>query len=341
MEKSIFILGCHKSGTSLLRNLLDGVPGLFAIPAELHFFEFAGFWVDYGIRRSLPIDVEFDDVLLRIEQELRPSNEDTHIRDLGGNSLFGDSTWNIEEMIGYLDRNGRAAFNDKDIRGFIVAYLEAVFYSFTGELPPSSIKYVEKSVENAEFAPLLSKLFPKAKFIHIVRNPYATLVSIRKFAMRNRRYPYLGNILDGMENSYYHASYNPRVIDNYLVLRYEDLLLDPRNEMKQVANFIEEEFHESMLSPSALGNEWKGNSTSGLEFKGISTVPINLWKNEISPNEIDLINTLLPHVLNEYHYDKLESIRPTYLPNKGEDLRIYFANRCFQILVKHKLKGKF
>ena len=34
----IFILGCTKSGTTLLRNLFDGHPDLFIIPFETHFF---------------------------------------------------------------------------------------------------------------------------------------------------------------------------------------------------------------------------------------------------------------------------------------------------------------
>lgn len=341
MENPVFILGCHKSGTSLLRSLLDGVPEFFAVPAELHFFEFAGFWVDYAIRRSIPIDVNFDDVLLRIERELNPPKEGAQNRDLGGNSLFGDRSWNIDELISYLDRNGRVAYNDNDLKGFIEAYLNASYYSLKGVPPPSSIRYVEKSVENAEFATLLKKIFPKAKFIHIVRNPYATLVSIRKFATRNKRYPYLGNILDAMENSYYHAILNPKVIDDYLVIRYEDLLLDPKTTMLRISEFLGIKFHESMLIPSSFGKGWKGNSTTGLEFDGISTIPIAVWKTDILPIEIDLVNTLLPHVVNEFNYEKVVSRKPIYLPNKGEGLLIYFANRCFQILAKHKRKGKF
>ena len=38
MENPVFILGSHKSGTSLLRNLLDGISGFFVIPIEAHFF---------------------------------------------------------------------------------------------------------------------------------------------------------------------------------------------------------------------------------------------------------------------------------------------------------------
>lgn len=42
MEKPVFVLGSRKSGTSLLRSLLDGAEGLFVVPCETHFFQRTG-----------------------------------------------------------------------------------------------------------------------------------------------------------------------------------------------------------------------------------------------------------------------------------------------------------
>lgn len=50
----IFILGCTKSRTSMMRNLFDGHPDLFIVPAESHFFQNIGFWINYFFRRSAP-----------------------------------------------------------------------------------------------------------------------------------------------------------------------------------------------------------------------------------------------------------------------------------------------
>ena len=58
MSRPIFLLGCHKSGTSLLRSLLDGHPDLFVIPIETHFFQATGHWTDYRMRRSWPKRME-------------------------------------------------------------------------------------------------------------------------------------------------------------------------------------------------------------------------------------------------------------------------------------------
>ncbi|MGA1778589.1 MAG: sulfotransferase [Schleiferiaceae bacterium] len=52
----IFILGSHKSGTSLLRSLLDGHPDLFVIPFETHFMALLGRWITYSYRKQAPVD---------------------------------------------------------------------------------------------------------------------------------------------------------------------------------------------------------------------------------------------------------------------------------------------
>jgi len=324
-----------------MRNLLDGVSGFFVIPIEAHFFEYTGFWVDYAIRRSLPVELTFEQVLTRIEQAIKKSNQKSgSIGKFGGDSI-GTKQWNVEGLLNHLAETGREAFQNKDYRGFIDAYVEAIYLALKGKLPPASIRFVEKTVENAEFAYLLKKLYPHAKFIHIVRNPYAAVVSTRKFKTLNGRYPYLGTILESLESSYYYAFQNPLSIDDYLVLKYEDLLLETEAQMRQVASFLDIPFEETMLVPTALGEEWKGNSMSGQGFNGVSTYPLTAWKDQITSLEIELVNVLLNHVLDRYRYEKISSKSSPYFPAKGETVRKYFANRFYWFSAKIRRTGDF
>jgi hypothetical protein len=341
MHKPVFILGSHKSGTSLLRNLLDGVDDFFVIPIELHFFEFAGLWVDYQIRRSLPTDPGFDQVMKRILTAVERSNQRS-ARDgkFGGDSLLDAGKWDIPLLREHLVQSAKPAFENKDLKGFIDAYIEAIHLGLRGELPPAGTRFVEKSVENAEFAPLIRKLYPDAQFIHIVRNPYAALVSIRKFKPYKGKYPYLGTFLDALENSYYHALRNPLVLPDYLVIRYEDLLIEPDSTLRKVAAHLNIPFNPVMMQPSALGEQWKGNSMSGKEFQGISTYPLESWKREITPLEIDLVNTLLPHVLPVFNYERLTPSASPLLPVKTETCRIYLANRFYRASLKIRRTGE-
>ena len=51
-QKPIFIFGPHKSGTSLLRSLLDGHPDLFSIPIESHVFSGMGMGIRYEKKKQ-------------------------------------------------------------------------------------------------------------------------------------------------------------------------------------------------------------------------------------------------------------------------------------------------
>ena len=61
MDKPIFILGCTKSGTTLMRNLFDGHPDLFVIPFESHFFQNTGRGIEYSYRRTRPTSRTIED----------------------------------------------------------------------------------------------------------------------------------------------------------------------------------------------------------------------------------------------------------------------------------------
>lgn len=331
MDEPVFILGSHKSGTSLMRNLLDGVEEFFVIPIELHFFEYYGLWVDYQIRRSLPAKTDFDRLLQRILSAIERSNQRaTSDGKLGGDSLVEAGRWDIQRLSNHLNQYAKPALENEDPKGFIDTYVEAVYLALKGELPLAGTRFVEKSVENAEFASLIKKLYPGSKFIHIVRNPYAALVSIRKFKPYKGKYPFLGTFLEALENSYYYAIQNPLFLSDYMVLRYEDLLFEPKTTMRKVAEHLDIPFTPIMLTPSALGEQWKGNSMSGREFQGISTYPLNTWKSEINPLEIDLVNTLLPHVMREFNYEVIPTPSSPTMPLKGESLKIYLANRFYR-----------
>ncbi len=197
MNHPIFILGSHKSGTTLLRNLLNGAPGLFVAPLETHFFQLTGFWVDYALRRSYPQSLSFEQVCEMLIRHVRRNNE---VASRTSDSIMV-GRWDVMAFEAYLMEHARAPYEKHDWRGFFDAYIEALHVGLHAK-PMEASRFLEKSVENAEYAVLLQKLYPDAKFLHIVRNPYATLVSLRRH-MSLAGYPVLGAALASLQNSYY------------------------------------------------------------------------------------------------------------------------------------------
>lgn len=318
-EEPIFLLGAHKSGTSLLRNIFDGHSELFVIPIEAHFFQHLGYWIDYGIRRKMPRNLT--------EKEISENFISWIVR----NNTFVDEKsdsvtkgfWDVKEFKKCINASNDVSLNIKYI---IENYICSMYRSLYESNLPENFRIVEKSVDHAEFAMELKKLYPKAKFIHIVRNPYSNLVSIRKYKSKNG-YPFLKSIINSLYNNYYFLYKNKRVIgDDYLVIKYEDLVEKTDTILKEITVFLDIEFEDILNYPTVNGNLWKGNSTSNEKFEGISSSRLHKWEKEICPLEINIVNKLFKFVLDEYDYKYINS-KSILLPAKNENAYRYVLNR--------------
>lgn len=321
-QAPVFLLGSHKSGTSLLRSLLDGADGLFIVPVETHFIQFSGFWVDYALRAAQPWTFDFDKAVDNYIQHIQLSNT---ARVTTSDSVL-TGRWDVDGFEAHMRTTGRKRWKEAGYRGLFDAYIEAIHVSLFGG-PPQINRFVEKSVENAEYAPFLAQLYPEARFIHIVRNPYATLVALRNYIGRGR-YPFLGSALRAMKSGYYYAYKNPLLLsDRYLTIRYEDLVANPEEAMEAIARFVGIEFTDTLLTPTNMGEPWRGNSTTGERFESISLRPLIAWKEDIHSLEMAFINRLFLHVVRDFEYQPVQSDSSVYLPCPGERPRVYLANR--------------
>lgn len=317
LRAPIFLLGSHKSGTSLLRSLLDGHPDLFVFPTETHFFQFSGFGVDYRLRRAPACLTDPPTLIESLQAYLREHQVQT--------DPFSDNPgfrgYDADRCLAHAKGAAPNLWRDK-----MAAYLRALWHGLNESGDPGSVRFVEKSVEHAEFASLLKEYFPDCRFIHIIRDPYATLTAIRK-AKSRRGHPDLLPIAASLYNSYYYLFRNQQSVADYLVLRFEDLVLEPEKIMHEVADFLGLEFNAGLMSPTSQGAPWKGNSTSKEGFEGISKAPLEHWKKTIHPNEIRLMNAIAPWVMNCYGYDRLDPTWKWILPAQRERFRAYFKNR--------------
>jgi hypothetical protein len=149
--------------------------------------------------------------------------------------------------------------------------------------------YVEKTPHLEEYAMELSRWFPDVRFVHILRNPYANIYSLRK---GRRTTP---NLRDAfyrpMAKSHYFMERNRRYIENYKVVRYEDVVLKTESTMADIADHIGVREHETLYAPTFLGQQWKGNSRSIQgSFDGIDESPVDAYEGEVSHLDMALVN---------------------------------------------------
>jgi hypothetical protein len=328
MDRPIFVLGAHKSGTSLLRSLFDGHPALFAVPIESHFFQNLEYWIDYPfLKRIQPRRISTDQLIANLKAAIAYSNTEENPQADGiSKGIFDQSRFNT-----YLETHLLPITNlYGNLAQCFEIYLKAIFYAIDGTDITIEKRFLEKSVEAAELALELQQLFPDAIFIHILRNPYANLVSMRKFRMHNKKttaFPWLGLDYRSLYNSLFFLYKNRRLISKYLVIKYEDLIMTPEATLQSICEFAELEFAEHLLQPTYLGKPWSGNSSATVKFQGISTARLNDWQTEISPLEVKLINKYLKHVVEDFGYDVVEHQTPILQPFRQEYPKEYIANR--------------
>ena len=325
--RPIFILGAHKSGTSLLRNIFDGHSLLFSVPIESHFFQFMNDWIDNEYRQQRPNpDLGSSDLLQNFYNYIHKKN--TSINPYGESTAKDLFDENIFKKNFNLD-----CFNQANSKIF-AKYIEAIYVSINQEKLPNKLRIVEKSVEHAEFAIELSQMYPKAKFIHILRNPYSNLVSLRKFKSKNFGYPIIRRLLKTLYNNYYYLLKNKKVIEDYYIIRYEDLVSNPSKYLTEICGFLDIPFEEILLTPTYQGEDWDGNSVEDKKFSRISDERLENWKQKIHPMEIEYINHLFDFILDSFEYKHFSASGSFWKPAEGENIQRYFANRLYKFYLQ-------
>ena len=324
-----FIVGSPKSGTSLLQSLLDNHDELFVMLPELRYFQHKGLpsitfqhsgWSyihDYSIRDNVE----------SIKSQILEHKEFTSLRsDTDMSPPRNISTENIDVDLFYETVEKSTPNDDADL---VLTILKAMASCSDYVDDVSNRMLIENTPLQEEFASVLEHWFPSAKFIHIIRNPYALFSSLKNRITRRGIYPDIKTqITDMMEASYYYHEKNKQSIEDYYTLNYDSLLRNPNKEMKQIANYLNVEFTESLLQPTTAGVPWGGNSMHDDDYSGISKKPLTNWKEDLTEFEIQFVNDHFSTILHKYYEDEMITVEPFPLwPQRNESLKRYVLNR--------------
>ena len=155
-----------------------------------------------------------------------------------------------------------------------------------------------KDVWIVDFFPLLARAYPQARFVVIMRDPRAVAASNLAFRTRDPSqvaHPlslyrhwrkYLALVL--------HYQAGSPLASRLHLLRYEDLVRHPEQEVRRLCRFLEVEFDPRMLDSGnyydwARGGTWRGNSSYVSRVAGISTEFLERWRRVLSPSELALV----------------------------------------------------
>ncbi len=139
----------------------------------------------------------------------------------------------------------------------------------------------------------LMEWFPEGKVVHITRDPRALamsksndpsgtaikLVKHPRFAWLIRKASIWATIVQYRLSAQVHQQFQGRT--NYQLFRYEDLLADPEQILRELCEFIDTDFQEEMLEPQMGRHEHQPSSLTGKRQKAFDPAAADRWRNVI------------------------------------------------------------
>jgi hypothetical protein len=130
-------------------------------------------------------------------------------------------------------------------------YLNALYSMYAEQ--NGATRWGDKTPIYASYLGLLHQIFPTAKFIHIIRDPFDASISLLdKYEAREMHIdPYFA--ARNWVRRIQHAQRTGKELRNlYYEMRYEDLVKNPEQEIREVCQFLDEDFEPAMLTQHKL-----------------------------------------------------------------------------------------
>jgi hypothetical protein len=276
-SENLFILGNPRSGTSLLRITLNCHNNI-VIPPESGFIV----WWYEKYKHWNPVNGFYilDDILQSKKIE----------------------TWNLDKNK-ILD-NIRL-YNPKNY-----AEICSIIYLTYASNYNKDVKIIgDKNNYYIAHTDVLNKLYPNAKYIHLirdVRDVACSYINLNKLGSESVYKPELPTQIEDIckewnDNNQSILNYSRTIQkENFLTIRYEDFVLDNRKTLLNICNFLGIEFDNAMLSYFDKNREFSLEPKETLDWKMKTLEPLdvkNIGKYSQELSEIE-VNTINQHTLN-------------------------------------------
>jgi hypothetical protein len=268
-DSPVFIAGHPRSGTSLLRSVLDSHPELVTYPEETNFFR--RYLPKASGKKILEKTVLSDRYLTHIFEwnQVKPPAHQAGFPDRDYSHI---PTAKVRRAVNQLVAE-RFRHDGDMLSAVILAYGQVV-----GQITSSTRHWVEITPYNEHSSAQIFTWWPAALMVHMVRDPRDNFASYRHkhsnwspeaFAMSWAR-----STQAGFDNI---ARFGA---DHYWMLRYEDLVVAPEARLRQLCQFLHINDDPSLRRPAG-----DGNSMFEDQFSAISAAPVGRWEEILSAED--------------------------------------------------------
>lgn len=307
MKGPIFIVGANRSGTTLLRLILNAHSRI-GIPDEIAYFNthLAGKpieqWRAPGLDKAA-YEAFVERFLTRHSATLKLADHNTIQREVlecGPHDFRRPYQLAIEH---WAHQHGKERW---------------------GEKTPGNLFYVD----------VIREMFPDVRFIHMVRDPRAGVASMNKTsfladdavinALNRRKYTQRGLALQ--------ARIAPT--GTWMQVRYEDLVMEPEQVVRALCAFLGESFEPDMLSYHRDAERFMSQKAAG-DFNRAATQPIvkskmESWRAELIAQEVAAVEAICGDSMRELGY---ELVGPSVQPSTRADIALkwsYYRLQCWR-----------
>jgi Sulfotransferase family len=277
----VFIVGGTRSGTTLLQRMVDAHPDL-AVIHETH-------WIPrfYEERIGLtPGGMVTTELVAKLLDDRR----------------FGKLGIAREDLEGLIPRDGPISYADYVTRIFDL-YGEARGKRSVGEKTPSYVRNL----------PTLHRLWPTARFVHLIRDGRDVFLSMINWKRANRAVGrFAAWTRDPVSASAFWWKWHVRLgreaaaglgQDLYREVRYEALVADPAGECTKLCTFLGLPYADTMLE----FHEGRTKTKPGLDAKR-AWLPITRglrdWRSEMRTEDLERFEAAAGDLLDELGYER-------------------------------------
>jgi hypothetical protein len=261
--RPIFIGGCPRSGTTLLGSMLGAHPRYLTSPEsqfKIDLFNWAGPDGQVDGREAL--------------ERLRKS------------ARF--RLWGLD----FDEHVFRRSATPRELIEWIVRA-----YGRTVEKPDPAVWIDHTAAPNVQYAWTLSRAFPDASFVHIIRDGRAVAGSLLKVDWGS-------NDMEGaarfwLEKLGHGLGFEAAAPDGRVArVRYEDLVAEPESTLRRLCSRLDLEYHPEMIPAAGFSLPKYSSSTHQLIGRPPSSQRIDAWRHELTKRQIEIFESVAKETLD-------------------------------------------
>lgn len=266
-----FIVGSDRSGTTMFQIMLNAHSKLY-LPKES--------WFMSDLLDSYPVD------------EVLNEQSVTEVIDLV-TSHWRWKEWNLDsdELSQLIEKLSDPKLSD---------LIQTIFNQSLSQ--SGKVRWGDKTPGYVTEIDRIHKLFPNAKFVHLIRDGRDVNISLKRTRWRgDATWDIAKYWADSVEQGCSQGRQLPSEL--YMELSYETLVVDTENSLRKVCDFLNEDFELPMLDFYKVADKYlpKNRDTTHLAKtkRPPSKSDIQRWKNEMSSLQIFIFECIAGKVMKE------------------------------------------